>query len=386
VNRLAANPFDAVPKANEKADPRRQRRAMDESELVRLLDVARQRPLLDALTARKGKRRGERYAKVRPVVRERLERLGRERALIYKTLVLTGLRKKELASLTVGQLHLDEPVPFAALYAADEKNREGNEITLRDDLAADLRDWLAFKLEGLQAEAREDGEPIPARLPADTPVFKVPAALVKILDRDLVLAGIARRVKVGGKWQIDKRDERGRTVDVHALRHTFGTLLSKGGVTPRTAQAAMRHSDIRLTMNVYTDPALLDVRGALDALPALPLDDLDRRQQSAALATGTDDRSASLSPRSVAPTADKQGQTLSQTGKLSSRGTPHALAASGSSDKRKEPLTTGVSGSSCRGDRRQTFPNDSASLRLLWRVLPQPFSFAADTFLDLGKA
>jgi hypothetical protein len=29
----------------------------------------------------------------------------------------------------------------------------------------------------------------------------------------------------------------------------------------------MRHSDIKLTMNVYTDPKLLDVRAALDALP-----------------------------------------------------------------------------------------------------------------------
>ena len=82
-------------------------------------------------------------------------------------------------------------------------------------------------------------------LPADTPIFTVPAGLVRILDRDLVAAGIARRVKWPGKWKIDKRDERGRTVDVHALRHTFGTLLSKGGVTPRTAQAAMRHSDDR---------------------------------------------------------------------------------------------------------------------------------------------
>lgn len=65
-----------------------------------------------------------------------------------------------------------------------------------------------------------------------------------------------------------KRDGRGGTLDVHALRTTFGTMLSKGGVAPRTAQAAMRHSDIRLTMGVYTDPKLLDVRGALDALPA----------------------------------------------------------------------------------------------------------------------
>ena len=42
-------------------------------------------------------------------------------------------------------------------------------------------------------------------------------------------------------------------------------------MSPRTAQAAMRHSRIDLTMNVYTDPKLLDVAGALDALPELPL-------------------------------------------------------------------------------------------------------------------
>lgn len=69
---------------------------MSEVELTRLLEVARRRPLLDALTVRKGKRKGERYAKVRPEVRQRLEAVGRERALIYKTLVLTGLRKNEL--------------------------------------------------------------------------------------------------------------------------------------------------------------------------------------------------------------------------------------------------------------------------------------------------
>jgi hypothetical protein len=59
------------------------------------------------------------------------------------------------------------------------------------------------------------------------------------------------------------------TIDVHALRHTLGTLLSKGNVAPRTAQAAMRHSSLDLTMNVYTDPQLLDVAGALERLPEL---------------------------------------------------------------------------------------------------------------------
>ena len=31
----------------------------------------------------------------------------------------------------------------------------------------------------------------------------------------------------------------------------------------------MRHSDPSLTANVYTDPKLLDVAGALEALPSL---------------------------------------------------------------------------------------------------------------------
>ena len=56
---------------------------------------------------------------------------------------------------------------------------------------------------------------------------------------------------------------------ISSRRHTFGTMLSRAGVAPRVAQAAMRHSSIDLTMNVYTDPRLLDVAGALEALPGL---------------------------------------------------------------------------------------------------------------------
>jgi hypothetical protein len=119
-------------------------------------------------------------------------------------------------------------------------------------------------------------------------LFNVPAGLIRILDRDLVAAGIARMVKhpKRDKWVINKRDDRGRTVDVHALRTTFGTHLSKGGVSLRSAQAAMRHSKPELTANVYTDPKLLDVAGALNALPALALKPSPSKQQTQA--TGTD--------------------------------------------------------------------------------------------------
>jgi hypothetical protein len=59
---------------------------MTEVELAQLLAVAKSRPLAEVLTVRRGPRKGEAYADVRPEVRERLERLGRERALLYKTL------------------------------------------------------------------------------------------------------------------------------------------------------------------------------------------------------------------------------------------------------------------------------------------------------------
>jgi integrase len=339
VQRLAGNPFAGIVKANEKADPRRQRRAMTEAELLRLLPIARSRPLREALTVRKGPRKGERYADVRPEVRARLDLVGRERALIYKTLVLSGLRKGELASLTVGQLYLDGPVCYAALDAADEKNGEGSDIPLRDDLADDLRAWLADKLDRLQQAALTDGSPIPARLPPDAPVFAVPSQLCKILDRDLQLAGIA------------KRDDRGRTLDVHALRTTFGTLLSKGGVMPRTAQAAMRHSKIELTMGVYTDPKLLDVRGALDTLPALSLDG-ETAERQAMRATGTDsmhkDLGQSLLAPTLAPTVDFSGHFGAIPVKMAaddkSREGGRTLDVTASGDKTKQPLTIAVSG------------------------------------------
>jgi integrase len=44
-------------------------------------------------------------------------------------------------------------------------------------------------------------------------------------------------------------------------------MLNKAGVAPRVVQEAMRHSDIRLTMQTYTDAAQLDVAKALEGLP-----------------------------------------------------------------------------------------------------------------------
>lgn len=285
THRLTNNPFQDLPRANQNADRRHQRRALTEIELLRLLRVARLRPMAEFGRTKtpkdnEGRRspksratwnrepltyenvdeaveRGQEALKNNPDLIGELERIGHERALMYKTLALTGLRKGELSSLTVGQLEFEGRVAYAVLNAADEKNRKGSNILLRSDLAAEISDWLAERLHDLQRMTRKSGKPIPVRLPPTTPLFNVPSGLTRILDRDLAAAGIP------------KRDERNRVVDIHALRVTFGTHLCAAGVPLRTAQAAMRHSKSELTANIYTDPKLLDIAGAIDALPAL---------------------------------------------------------------------------------------------------------------------
>ena len=47
----------------------------------------------------------------------------------------------------------------------------------------------------------------------------------------------------------------------------------RAGVAPRVAMALMRHTDMRLTMNVYTDPHIFNLAGAVEKLPSLPTDD-----------------------------------------------------------------------------------------------------------------
>lgn len=56
-------------------------------------------------------------------------------------------------------------------------------------------------------------------------------------------------------------------MDLHALRKTFGTALVLNGEQPRVVMEAMRHSDLKLTMKLYTDAGQLPVGAALARLP-----------------------------------------------------------------------------------------------------------------------
>mgnify|MGYP002628184155 CR=1 FL=1 len=313
--RLAVNPFGDVPRANAKADRRRKRRALAETELEQLLYVARWRPLAEygrktirpeAMAESKRSNWSKApltYDSLEAVVTRALERLtdnstfaakldhrGRERALVYRTLVLTGLRRGELASLTVGSLELDAATPYAVLAAGDEKNGQGSEIPLRADLVVELREWVAEKRASFTGSDSEF---------SNLPLFAVPASLLKVLNRDLKAAGIP------------KTDERGRTVDVHAMRMTLATMLNRAGVAPRTAQEIMRHSDIRLTMSTYTDAKLLNVSGALDSLPKLTPDEKSDEKRDSMRATGTTGSVAPKFPPLFPPDAGVRGETVS---------------------------------------------------------------------------
>ncbi len=158
---------------------------------------------------------------------------GRDRLMIYATAMTTGYRASELASLWPGSFELDTDSPAVTVKAGYSKNRRTSIQPLPGDVAESLRTYL-------------DGKP--AQLPLWPGAWHKDAA--EMLRLDLAAAGIPYR------------DGAGCVADFHALRHSYITLLERSGASPKLAQELARHSDIRLTMNVYTHARLHDLIGA----------------------------------------------------------------------------------------------------------------------------
>lgn len=186
--RLTAHPLAGLGKAEE-SEPARKRRPLTDDEIARLLKAAQERPLQDALTIRRGQNKGKPLAKISDRQRQRLERLGQERALVYKFMMLTGLRRGEVASLTVSALCLDESNPHVYVEGKHAKSGRAATLPLRDDLADDLRKHLARLADGGQ-------------LSPDAPLFNAGRNFLRTFNLDLAAAGIA------------KVDAQGRSVDV----------------------------------------------------------------------------------------------------------------------------------------------------------------------------
>ena len=231
-DRASESPIRHLKCLNVKLDQRHQRRGLGPDEIRLLLETTKAQP-------------------------ERFGMSGYERALLYRLAAETGLRRNELRTLTIGAF--DFAGHTVSVKAEHTKNHKDAVLPLRADTAADLKQFFTGKLPN--ANAFGGTRQILTRNTS------------AMIQEDLEAAGIAHK------------DEAGRYIDFHSLRHTTGTLLAAAGVHPRTAQNLLRHSDIRLTMGIYTHVLNGGESQAVESLPDLSQ---PSRQSQKARATGTD--------------------------------------------------------------------------------------------------
>jgi len=242
--------------------------------------------------------------------------------------------------LTWGSFNLSDSEPSVRVLAAYSKHRRDDVLPLRADLAKHL---LAWRCE-LDADQR-------ARV---FPGFN-PNKAAKMLRKDLEAAGIPYE------------DGAGRVADFHALRHTFISNLTRGGVSPKIAQSLARHGSIGLTMDTYTHIGLHDERAALDALPCLPDSTTDQCNSAVARKTGTDDLPVEQGESAYKPAYKKLTKTayfdtLRSSPIVSGEGLQmHATSAAGDfgngfSDSHLDADSDGMSPSVTQRSRRDSNP------------------------------
>lgn len=184
---------------------------------------------------------------------------GPERALVYELAVNTGLRRDEIKSLTRNSF--DTKRLTVRVDAKDTKNRKAALLPIK----AAMMDKIEHHLSG--------------KLPT-APAFNIPMAAAIMIKQDMQAAR---------QWWIDavkddpkehmrrvdsdflKVETHKGKADFHSLRHTFGTLLAEAGVHPKVAMDLMRHSDINLTMALYTHSNDQQQTDAIDALPSFDI-------------------------------------------------------------------------------------------------------------------
>lgn len=239
--RAPFDPLATLKKIDAKSQPRAHpRRALTPQEVGRLVDTALRRPVMEIRMIRTGKNRGKPLARVSEYAQHMAEELGKERRICYLIAVWAGLRRSEIGALRWKDLELDCPVPRICLRAEATKARRADMVTLHPQLAQELLDYRPAPYE-----------------PEDFVVSAVPD--MNTMRRDLAMAGI------------DPGNRQRGFVDFHSLRMTLSTMMAVYGMSQRSRQAQMRHSDPRLTEITYMDIQLLPIADELARVPAIPL-------------------------------------------------------------------------------------------------------------------
>lgn len=245
---IAQNPCaDLRPLANPESTWRKHRRAMTEDEGGRFIEAA---ATFDADRERRWSAEKSILAGTKgPTWGAKVRRRPMPQAVLWRVFVTVGLRLGEAAAATWGDF--DDADRAIRLRAATTKGRRPREVPLPPALAA-----AVTALRALQAAVR--GRPTTS---AD-PLFPSPTGETwrpEKLRRDLWV--ILKRAGV------ERVDDRGRSLDVHALRATATTRMLRHGVNLPIVMEVVGHRDPRLTLKHYTDLRLNDTRAALDGLP-----------------------------------------------------------------------------------------------------------------------
>jgi len=269
--RIVRNPIAHMPRLNVKADRRHDRRALSADEFQRLIKEAQDGPPIEGIS-------------------------GLDRAMIYLIAAWTGFRKGEIGSLTIQSFDLESEVCTATVAAAFSKRRREDTQFLHPYVVGKLRVWLKTRGE---VEPDELLFPISARAgvtvtrPDGTVYYRrqdrakskgnrkalppVPDRKTHVMMRkDLAAARRAWIAEAEGDKKEHRRRQRsdfltycnhaGLYADFHSNRHLFITNLERAGIRPKMAQTLARHSDVRLTMDVYTH---VDREEQIDAIRKL---------------------------------------------------------------------------------------------------------------------
>jgi integrase/recombinase XerD len=256
--RLRSNPLDALQHLNSRVDRRHDRRALSQEEFARLLEATEVGPPVEGL-------------------------IWRDRAILYILAAWTGLRRGEIGSLTLRNFRLDTDPPTVTVEAAYSKHRREDVQVLHLNLVERFKEWLEHRR---PMSDREILFPInEATCGIDRRTSKMMRADVSAARRawiaeprvaadDLPPGSQSERSALVEEVKRREasdfllyKDSDGKYADFHALRHTFITNLCKANVSPKTAQALARHSDISLTMNVYTHVDQEEQAAAINKLP-----------------------------------------------------------------------------------------------------------------------
>lgn len=168
---------------------------------------------------------------------------GLERALLYATVLSTGLRLKEVCSLTKADLLLRGPVGHIRITPERTKNRKAAVIDMAPDLCEALAAHVQRKAPGARVFALASRHRAAAMLRDDLAAARAAwiAAGAHAKERAAREASAFLRV----------RDDAGEVLDFHALRLTMGNWLRLRGAHLTQMQRAMRHSTPTLTANTY---------------------------------------------------------------------------------------------------------------------------------------